>query len=107
MRVGPFGVAAVVVVLLLQVAAAAAAGPWGPVLAVTTGRAALTLACRRSVPAARTDGLGALVAVLAGLTVSVLVVRHAVRRLGGSTGDVLGAACESAVTVSLVVASSA
>jgi Cobalamin-5-phosphate synthase len=32
-------------------------------------------------------------------------VRHARRRLGGVTGDVLGAACELAVTAVLVVCS--
>jgi adenosylcobinamide-GDP ribazoletransferase len=39
------------------------------------------------------------------LAVAVLLVRHAVRRLGGITGDVLGAACELAVTVTYVVVS--
>lgn len=42
-------------------------------------------------------------AVLAGLVAGALVVRRCVRRLGGVTGDVLGAAGEIAVTAVLVV----
>lgn len=42
-------------------------------------------------------------AVLAGLGAAALLIRHAVRRLGGITGDVLGAALELAATVTLVV----
>jgi adenosylcobinamide-GDP ribazoletransferase len=42
------------------------------------------------------------VAVLAGLGVTVLLVRHAQRRLGGITGDVLGACVELATLVTLV-----
>ena len=112
---------------------------------MVTGRLALTWACRRGVPAARPDGLGALVAgsvrpvipatataatlavaaaavaisatvaggrlgwtlplaVAAGLAAAFAVQRHAVRRLGGITGDVLGALTEIATTVTLVVA---
>ncbi len=44
------------------------------------------------------------VAVVAGLGAAYLVQRHAVRRLGGITGDVLGALAEVATTVTLVVA---
>ena len=130
--IGPFGVAAVTLTLVIQ---AAAISPWAAVLAWTTGRLGVTLACRRGVPAARPDGLGALVAgtvpigVTAGLTAVVaaaaiwvvpgrpwqgpaviavallavlLLVRHAVRRFGGITGDVLGAVVETATTVTLV-----
>jgi adenosylcobinamide-GDP ribazoletransferase len=43
-------------------------------------------------------------AVVAGLGASFVVQRHAVRRLGGITGDVLGALAEVATTVTLVVA---
>jgi len=140
--VGPFGVAAVVLVLLGQVAAAAAvlAGPAfhaaaGIAVATGSGRLAIAWACRRGVPAARPDGLGALVAgtvgpaalalgsaavaaaavwavparpwqgptaVLASLAVAWVLSRHAVRRLGGVTGDVLGAVCEAAGTVTYV-----
>ncbi|WP_093174586.1 adenosylcobinamide-GDP ribazoletransferase [Sinosporangium album] len=44
------------------------------------------------------------VAVLAGLAAAWGLRRHAVRRLGGITGDVLGALTETAAAVSLVVA---
>jgi adenosylcobinamide-GDP ribazoletransferase len=43
-------------------------------------------------------------AVVAGLGAAFVLERHAVRRLGGITGDVLGALAEVAVTVALVVA---
>jgi adenosylcobinamide-GDP ribazoletransferase len=43
------------------------------------------------------------VAVAAGLGAAWLLERHAVRRLGGVTGDVLGALCETATTVCLLV----
>ena len=138
--------------LLIQVAAVSQAeaagdgrGPAALIAAVVTGRLAITWACRRGVPAARPDGLGALVAgtvraaipvaatlatlavtgaavaisatvigeplgwtlplaVAAGLAAAFGLQRHAVRRLGGITGDVLGALAEVAATVTLVVA---
>jgi adenosylcobinamide-GDP ribazoletransferase len=133
--IGPFGVAALVLTLLAQASAVAAlpARGWSAALAAVvaataTGRAAATWACRRGVPAARPDGLGALVAgtvggpalavgtaavavlavpavpgrawhgpvaVLAALAVALLLQRHVVSRLGGITGDVLGAAIEA------------
>ncbi|TMR25520.1 adenosylcobinamide-GDP ribazoletransferase [Actinomadura geliboluensis] len=45
----------------------------------------------------------AAVAVLVALAAALVMLRHAVRRLGGVTGDVLGALVEIAVTAALVV----
>lgn len=134
--VGPFGVVALVLTLGAQ-AAALDADRWpSVVLAVAVGRTAFAVCCVRGVPAARPDGLGALVAgtqhvavpvvwllgltlvapladvdhpwlgpvavvVAAGLVVTI--VRHTRRRFGGTTGDVLGAAAETATTAVLVV----
>jgi adenosylcobinamide-GDP ribazoletransferase len=139
---GPFAVVSLIVVLGAQAVAMGAlvtGGRWAAVvLAVAAGRAAFGWCCRRGVPAARADGLGALVAGsqpalvpavwwlglagagvlavpdlpwLAPVAVAVAaggvlaLVRHARLRLGGITGDVLGAACELAVTAVLVVCS--
>ena len=147
-EVGPLGVAAVVLTLLVQVSALTSCvqshrGTESLLLAVLTGRLALLWACTAGVPAARAEGLGALVAgtvprpvasawtaavaiaafgyglvdddagsaggglravvaVAAGLVVTWGVRRHAVRRLGGVTGDVLGAQVEIAQAVVLV-----
>ncbi|MCS0636313.1 adenosylcobinamide-GDP ribazoletransferase [Streptomyces sp. LP05-1] len=67
--IGPFGVVTLVLVLLAQVAALTelyaagwAVGAAGALVAGTVARTALTLAARRSVPAARPEGLGAVVA---------------------------------------------
>jgi adenosylcobinamide-GDP ribazoletransferase len=110
-------------------------------IAAVTGRLAVTWACREGVPAARPDGLGALVAgsvrtpaavvvtalalaaaalggaaaagprgavlaalsVLAGLAVAAGARWHTTRRLGGVTGDVLGALVELGTTAALIV----
>lgn len=143
--IGPFGVVTLVLVLLTQVAAVAQSWELGLaapalVVACVTGRLALTWACRSRVPAARPDGLGALVAgsvpataaaittgvavvagalwgwafggreavaiaaaVVGGLTAAMLLLRHAARRIGGVTGDVLGAVVETGTTGALVV----
>jgi len=149
--IGPFGTVTLILTLLIQVAALSHAEASGPargaaalIAAVVTGRLALTWACRQGVPAARPNGLGALVAstvplavpvaltlpvvmaaaaavvcttptgeplgwtlplaVVAGLAAALAVQRQSVRRLGGITGDVLGALAEVATTVTLVVA---
>ena len=65
--VGPFGVVTLMLVLLVQVTALAVSSDagWGAlalVLAVVTGRIAAVVACTRGIPAASTEGLGALVA---------------------------------------------
>ena len=102
------------------------------IAAAVTGRLALPWACRRCVPAARGTGLGTLVAgtvpaaipvaltaaalagaypfgivvpiaVAAGLAASLALTALAVRRLGGITGDVLGALVEVATAVCLLV----
>jgi adenosylcobinamide-GDP ribazoletransferase len=137
--IGPFGVAAIALTLLIQTAALAAlAGTRAQIGAVVTayaaGRLAITLVCRRGVPAARPGGLGALVAqtvpvpvaallaivvtaaatvaipdrpwqgpavVAASIVVVLVLARHAVRRFGGITGDVLGAVTELSTTVAL------
>lgn len=130
--VGPFGVVTLVLTLLVQVAAAAQAGPLALLGAATVGRVAMTVACRRGVPAARPDGLGALVAstvppmsaallvlvalagsaalgwlgplaVACGLLAGEALLWRCVRRFGGVTGDVLGAVCEVAVATMLLV----
>ncbi len=107
-------------------------GPLGIVAATVAARLAITLACRRGIRSARPSGLGALVAgtdhpvpaaaltlavigaaaalgtiyavaVAVGLACSVLLTTVAVRRLGGITGDVLGAAAELTAAACLLV----
>ncbi|MFE3179963.1 adenosylcobinamide-GDP ribazoletransferase [Streptomyces violascens] len=67
--IGPFGVVALLFLLLAQIAALSrlyedgwARGAAATVVSAVAARAALTLASRRGVPAARPDGLGAVVA---------------------------------------------
>lgn len=144
--IGPFGVVVVTLVLLAEIAALSqlldtGAGAGSLVVAVVVGRVGITLACRRGVPAARPDGLGAAVAgsvpgwaawawaagwlafsavsvgnahgpaaglatgaaVLGGLLAGLGLTAIAVRRLGGVTGDVLGAVSEVATVTVLVI----
>ncbi len=114
-------------------AAAGAPGGRAVLLAALVGRVAVTGACTARSPAATPGGLGALVAgtvpepvaagwavlavaigaVLAGplgalavllaLGAAELLRWHAVRRVGGVTGDVLGALVEVATTAVLLV----
>lgn len=147
MRTGSAGPAGVVAIVLVSGLQAAALVPivrhedgWLAVgLLVCASRACLALACLRGVPAARTDGLGAvhigsvsavaagaslLVAIAAAATAGVLLgsvttmlvglvlmvvvavalLLRCVRRLGGITGDVLGASVEVSLTVLLLAA---
>ncbi|MFI0417055.1 adenosylcobinamide-GDP ribazoletransferase [Spongiactinospora sp. 9N601] len=62
--IGPFGVVTLCLVLLVQVIALARSemGPLALVTACVTGRLAIMWGCRAGVPAARPDGLGAMVA---------------------------------------------
>lgn len=119
-------------VAALAQAQALGLGAAAVIAAATAGRLALTWACRRGVPAARPSGLGALVAgtvhpavpvalslaalaaaltfkivvgaaVTAGLAASLALSALAVRRLGGITGDVLGALVEITTAVCLLV----
>ena len=68
---------------------------------VTAGVA--TLAALTGPDGGAYDAVLGAAAVLAGLAASVALLRHAVRRLGGVTGDVLGALVETAVTAALLV----
>lgn len=82
--IGPFGVVAIVLALLIPASAIAglAYDSWwrllcGLAAAFATGRLAVTWACRKGVPAARPDGLGAMVAGTVGvpaLAVATLLV---------------------------------
>jgi adenosylcobinamide-GDP ribazoletransferase len=135
--VGAFAVVALIVTLGIQ-ATALGTVHWGLiVVAFAAGRAAFSWCCRQGVPAARAEGLGALVAgsqpvlvpvgwlvlltgtavpavpgrfwqgplaVLIAAAALVVFTAHVRKRLGGITGDVLGAACELTTTLVLLVA---
>ena len=84
------------------------AGSVRPAIPAAATLAALAAAVAAVVVSAKVTGepLGWTLplAVVAGLGAGYVVQRHAVRRLGGITGDVLGALAEVATTVTLVVA---
>jgi adenosylcobinamide-GDP ribazoletransferase len=101
--IGPFGAATLVLVLLAQVAALAPGWPSGDagallLTAAATGRLAVAWACRVGVPAARPDGLGALVAgsvpasAAAGCTAAVILGATVAGALLGGPGTALGLA---------------
>jgi adenosylcobinamide-GDP ribazoletransferase len=72
--------------------------------AVAVGITLIVLATAVSVVSTGFTGFILPLAVVAGLAAAFVLQRHAVRRLGGITGDVLGALIETAATVTLVVA---
>ena len=143
--IGPMGVVALVLTLGAQALAAGAVlerplGWLSLVVLLCASRGALALGCMRGIPAARPDGLGALVAdsvplvaaatswlvlalaavgtgalsgqawwlPLVGVLLTLVAVwwllARCVDRLGGVTGDVLGALVEVAASMLLVVA---
>ncbi|WP_246081932.1 adenosylcobinamide-GDP ribazoletransferase [Nocardioides litoris] len=116
---GPAGTLATVLVAGLQAAALAALAD-DPLLAggaVCLSRCALWIVCASPVPPARWDGIGGAftrtvpvpVAVVGGVLTGVVpglvvvaLVRRCTRRLGGVTGDVMGAAIELCLTTMLL-----
>src|SRR5690606_13742905 len=80
---------------------AAVAGTVGPVALAVGGVGVRALAVA-AVPGRAWQGPGA---GAVGLGAAGLLRRHAVRRLGGVTGDVLGALCESTMTVTYLAIS--
>ncbi len=115
--IGPFGTVTLILALLIQVAAVSHAEGSGPgrgaatlITAVVTGRLALTWACRQGVPAARPNGLGALVAGTVPVAVPVALTLAAVMAAAGAvvsttlTGEPLGWTLPLAVVAGLVAA---
>jgi adenosylcobinamide-GDP ribazoletransferase len=135
--IGPFGVTTLLLILLVQISALSRAeelgrGPVAVVAAAVAARLAIMVACRTGVPAARPNGLGALVAgtarpwaaavivlaalggaaavgwiyavaMVVGLAASLGLTALSVRRFGGITGDVLGGLAEVTAAACLLV----
>lgn len=112
--IGPFGVATVVLVLALQVAAVGESvsrgtGWLGLVVSVTTGRLAASWGCRAQLPAARSDGLGALVAgtlrtpVLLALTAACVAAAVGLSTLDDNPGAALALRSAAAVLVGVAI----
>jgi adenosylcobinamide-GDP ribazoletransferase len=116
--IGPFGVITLVLVLLAQAAALGTiAARWddhrvilAAVLACGAGRAALPWACRRGMPAARADGLGAMVAntvpwlvAIGASAVGVLLIAGVGWAAGFGLGRSLLAALLAAAAVDLLL----
>ncbi|GAA3451019.1 adenosylcobinamide-GDP ribazoletransferase [Dactylosporangium matsuzakiense] len=130
---GVAAIAAVLLVDAAAAASLVGAVSGALVLAFAAGRLGATVACRRGLAAARPEGLGALVAdlvpgwalavvaallaalgalvdlwrgplaVVAAVAVAWALTAHARRRLGGLTGDVIGASIELATAAALIV----
>ncbi|CAB5039764.1 MAG: adenosylcobinamide-GDP ribazoletransferase [Actinobacteria bacterium] len=136
--IGPFGVLTLVFTLLIQVFALTACLDHGNgylafIAAVFVSRIGLTWGCIQGWPAARADGLGAVVAetlpiavpiiwtapaligsyfvfgalgmaaITAGIISALMLFVLCRKRFGGVTGDVFGAAIEISMTATLLV----
>lgn len=112
--IGPFGVVTIVAVLLLDVAALTAclqAGfGWQAILIATTAsRLTLPWACLKSIPPARPDGLGSMVAATVSPTAAALTtaaVLAAGLALGWLTSSGIGRLLGAAAAVLLAVVTS-
>ncbi|MCU7725732.1 adenosylcobinamide-GDP ribazoletransferase [Actinoplanes sp. KI2] len=85
--IGPFGVAAIALILLIQTAAVTGLGATGLIVAWAAGRLAITVACARGVPAARPEGLGALVAGTVPRPAAALIAAVVVVAAAAATPD--------------------
>jgi adenosylcobinamide-GDP ribazoletransferase len=85
--IGPFGVAAIGLTLLIQTAALTTMTCGAVIVAWAAGRLAITVACRRGVPAARAEGLGALVAGTVPRPAAALIAALVVAAAAAATPD--------------------